>query len=81
MSRLFQIVLFPEELVLGSGFINWANRIPQKSLSLIIIARTRIVYEVDDKVVKKESMEVIEKFKKLGVIKKFEIVTFYDSFC
>jgi len=44
----------------------WANRIPRKSLWIII--------EGIGSKVKKESMEVIEKFKKLGVIKKFEIV-------
>jgi len=51
-------------------FISLANRIPRKPLSLIIID-----YSTNLKV-KKESINVIEKFKKLGVIKKFEIV--YD---
>src|SRR6266498_1839391 len=44
---------------LESFFISWANRVPQKSLSFIVSE------------IKKESMEIIEKFKKLGVIKKF----------
>ncbi len=69
-SYLSQSVLFLEEL--EPVFISWSNRIPQKPLSLIILDGlngTRI---------KKESMEVIEKFKKLGVIKKFEIIK-YDS--
>ncbi len=57
--------LFSEEL--EPVFISWANRIPQKSLSLFIKDYTKIFG------VKKESMEVIEKFKTLGVIKKFEI--------
>jgi len=53
--------------------VNWANHVPQKSLSLIIVVRS---HNVNNLVVKKESMEVIEKFKKLGVVKKFEIVKF-----
>jgi len=49
-------------------FISWENRILQKSLSLIII-------DCQNKLkVKKENMKTIEKFKKLGVVKKFEIV-------
>jgi len=58
--------LFPEEL--ESVFISWANRIPQKSLTLIIIDDLQSVSTV-----KKDSMEVIEKFEKLGVIK-FEFI-------
>ncbi len=50
-------------------FKSWANRIPQKSLSLIIIDE---VVSRNLKV-KKESKEVIEKFKKLGVIKEFNM--------
>jgi len=49
-------------------FISWANRIPQKPLSLIITCGG------SDCQVKKENMEVIENFKKLGVIEKFEII-------
>jgi len=48
---------------------SWSNRIPQKSLSLIINNSRPLK-------VKKAIMEVIEKFKKLGVIKKFEINKF-----
>ncbi len=59
--------IFPKEL--EPVFINWSNRIPQKSLSLIVIYCRIIGLKI-----KKESMEVIEKFQKLGVIKKFEIV-------
>ncbi len=57
--------IFSEELEFV--FINWAKRISQRSLSLIIFNNKRLN-------VKKESMEVIEDFKKLGVIKKFEIL-------
>ena len=52
--------LFSEEL--EPVFTSWANRFPQKSLYLIL--------EYPDGLkVKKESMETIEKFKTLGVIK------------
>ena len=57
--------LFSEEL--ESVFISWEDRKSQKPLSLNIIS-------INDLNVKKESMEEIEKFKKLGVIKEFEIV-------
>ena len=50
---------------LESFFISWANRIP---FSLIIIDDSSQLK------VKKESIEVIERFKRLGVIKRFEIV-------
>ena len=42
---------------------------PQKSLSLLIIKGN-----VPNSEIEKENMETIEKFKKLGVIKKFEII-------
>ncbi len=64
----FVTELFPEEL--EPVFMSWKNRIPQRSLSLIIF---RGFSKVGLKV-KKESMKVIEKFKKLGVIKKFEMI-------
>jgi len=57
--------LFSEEL--EPIFISWANRIPQKPLSLIVINGGANILKF-----KKESMKVIEKFKKLGVIKKFK---------
>ena len=47
-------------------FINWKNRTSQKSLSFIIA-----YYSLND-----ENMEVIEKYKKLGIIKKFEMVDY-----
>jgi hypothetical protein len=40
--------------------MSWVNRIPQKSLSLIIVGNLKV---------RKESMDVIERFKKLGVLK------------
>ena len=47
--------------------MSWANRMPPKSLSLIIIDYSSKLK------VGKENTEMIEKFKELGVIKKFEI--------
>jgi len=61
----FRSELFSEEL--EPVFTMWANRIPQQPLSLIIIDCSTYMK------VKKESMEVIENFKKMGVIKKFVI--------
>ena len=51
-------------------FTSWANRTPQKSLSLIILDR----FEV-----KRENMETIEKFKRLGVIKQFIYLDISDE--
>jgi len=68
MRYEYDIELLSEEL--ESVFISWANHIPPKSLSLIIISEFQLI----PLRIKEKSMEVIEKFKKLGVIKKFEIV-------
>ncbi len=63
--------LFSEEL--EPVFLSWANRIPKKSLSITIDG-------IDESVVKKESMKLIEKFKKLNVIEKFEFINYdYDK--
>ena len=48
--------------LLEEFFINWKNRIP---LSFDLVMQSGEVYEVT---------EIIEKYKKLGIIKKFEIV-------
>jgi len=58
--------LFSEKL--ESFFINWTNRIPQKPVSLITISE----YNSKSFVVKEENIKVIEKYIKLGVIKKFK---------
>ena len=50
-------------------FINWKNRQSQKSFSFNIIH-----YRLGD-----ENLKVIEKYKKLGIIKKFEMVS-YDYY-
>jgi hypothetical protein len=51
-------------------FIRWADRVPLKSLSLIIVRG----FGSFPLRVKEEDMEVIENFKSLGVIRNFEIV-------
>jgi hypothetical protein len=52
---------------LESFFIGWANRIPQKSLSLNVSAR----YYIKSFDNSAENKEIIDKYIKLGVIKKF----------
>ncbi|RIA81351.1 hypothetical protein C1645_837159 [Glomus cerebriforme] len=59
-----QSEILPEEL--EQVFINWKNRIPQKSLSFIITKGSR----AKSLEVKKENMEIIEKYRMLGIIKK-----------
>ena len=49
-------------------FISWANRVPQESLSVTIINYTSNLRVSGD------NMVLIERFKRSGVIKKFEIV-------
>ncbi|RIA99328.1 hypothetical protein C1645_811565 [Glomus cerebriforme] len=55
--------IFPEEL--EEFFINWRNRIP-----LSFIVKGSCVNSFENK---KENMEIIEKYKRLGIIKKFGI--------
>ncbi|RIA81249.1 hypothetical protein C1645_837311 [Glomus cerebriforme] len=57
-----QSEILPEEL--EKFFINWKDRVPQKSLSFIITKGPLAN-------VKNENVEIIEKYKKLGIIKKF----------
>ena len=62
----------PSELLsedLESFFISWKSRIPKKSLALIII---KYDHEDDGLDTNEENMKVIEKYKELGIIKKFE---------
>ncbi|GBB98782.1 hypothetical protein RclHR1_03320008 [Rhizophagus clarus] len=63
--------LLPVEL--ESLLIEWKNRKPQKSLSLIIV-------NIDDKSLdaNDENMKLIDKYIKLGVIKKFKVTDFED---
>ncbi len=63
--------LFPEEL--ESFFVNWTNRLPQKSLSLIVVCNDEQSLDVND-----ENMKIIEKYIKLGIVKKFKVTDFED---
>ncbi|GBB84832.1 hypothetical protein RclHR1_01140021 [Rhizophagus clarus] len=56
--------LLPEEL--ESIFISWTNRIPQKSLSLVIVKHDKVDNSLDTN---DENMEIIKKYIKLGVLK------------
>ncbi|GBC33383.2 uncharacterized protein OCT59_007555 [Rhizophagus irregularis] len=64
--------LLPKEL--ESFFIDWKNRVPQKSLSLIIVTCSTRSLEKND-----ENMKIIEKYRKLGIIKKFKVTDFNDD--
>ena len=63
--------LFPDEL--ESFFMSWSNRVPRRSLTLIFIR------DIVDLEVKKGVTKVIEKFERLGVVKRFEIIRFDGS--
>ena len=68
-------ILLPEEL--ESFCISWANRIPQKSLSLTIIHNdsNRTLDEFDG------NMEIIEEYIELGIISEFKTIRYYlDDF-
>ncbi|RIA97845.1 hypothetical protein C1645_871085 [Glomus cerebriforme] len=64
--------LFPEEL--ESLFISWTNRVPQKPLSLIIVKYCEDSLDTNPK-----NMKIIEKYIKLGVIKRFKVTDFDDD--
>ncbi|CAG8595986.1 15183_t:CDS:1 [Funneliformis caledonium] len=65
--------LFPEDL--DSFLMCWKFRIPFKSFSLIVIVDDSIkdFYLGGLQNIHKKNMEVIEKYKKLNILKKFEI--------
>ena len=65
--------LLPEAL--ESFFTKWTNRIPQKSLSLVITNYDTNSLDTND-----ENMEIVKKYTKLGVIKKFKVTDFNDEF-
>ncbi|RIA97863.1 hypothetical protein C1645_871098 [Glomus cerebriforme] len=66
--------LLPEDL--ESFFISWSNRVPQKPLSLIIVN-----YGANSLDTNNENMKIIEKYVKLGVIKRFKVTDFdYEEF-
>ena len=64
--------LLPEEL--ESFFIGWTTRMPQKSLSLTIIYNDsyRVTLRGLDKI--NGNKEIIEKYIRLGIVKKFSII-------
>ncbi|CAB5360792.1 uncharacterized protein OCT59_012037 [Rhizophagus irregularis] len=59
--------LLPEDL--ESFLIGWKNRIPKKSINLIRIKNEILNNNVLD--ISKEILKIIEKYKNLGIIKKF----------
>jgi hypothetical protein len=65
--------LHPKEL--EAFFVSWVNRIPKKSLSLAIVTDCDCTHSLDKY---SKNMEIINKYIKLGVIKKFEIASFGD---
>ena len=67
--KLHDPELSPEDL--ESFFISWGNRISKKSISLIFISDCRLGLE--------ENMKIIEKYKKIGIVKKFEIRCFDEE--
>ncbi len=66
--------LFPKDL--ESFFTSWTNRVPQKSISFIInsLNKNGLANE-------KENMDVIQKYIKLGVVRKFKITNNYNKIC
>ncbi|GBC03630.1 hypothetical protein RclHR1_05220007 [Rhizophagus clarus] len=71
--RLYEVrvKLLPKEL--ESFFTSWVDRKPQKSLSLIIVKNNEISLVNNN-----ENVEIINKYIKLGVVKKFIITDFTD---
>ena len=65
-------VLLPEEL--ESCLVSWKNRVPQKSLSLIIVN-----YDVPSLDSNDENLDIIEKYIGLGIIKNFKVTDFKDK--
>ncbi|RIA97858.1 hypothetical protein C1645_801566 [Glomus cerebriforme] len=65
-------VLLPEEL--ESFLISWTNRVPQKPLSLVIVKYDANSLDTND-----ENMQIINKYIKLGVIKRFKVTNFNDD--
>ena len=67
--------MLPEDL--ESFFVSWKDRIPRKSLSLIIIKGTSSYRTLEKD---ENNMKMIQKYKSLGVIKKFEIKDFEKDY-
>ncbi|EXX72226.1 uncharacterized protein OCT59_012400 [Rhizophagus irregularis] len=64
--------LLPEEL--ESFFIKWIDLKPQKSFSLVVVN-----YDANSLNTNDENIEIINKYIKLGVIKKFKVTDFKDK--
>ena len=62
---------------LESFFISWKRRTPKKSLALIIIKS----YYNNGLDTNEENIKVIEKYKELGIIKRFETKLFDEEDC
>ncbi|RIA99338.1 hypothetical protein C1645_811577 [Glomus cerebriforme] len=62
-----QLEILPHEL--ENFFLNWKNRIPLNSLSLIIVKNYDDCISLE---VNSENMKIIEKYIKMGLIKKFK---------
>ena len=56
---------------LETFFTDWKNCIPQKSLIIIIITSDNYYYA---------GWELLEGYKKLGVVNKFEVISYYENF-
>ena len=65
--------LLPEKL--ESFFISWSNRIPQKSLSFIIICNDSITLISNNKI-----MQIIKEYIELGIIEEFKTIDDIDDF-
>ncbi|CAB4387273.1 unnamed protein product [Rhizophagus irregularis] len=69
-----QLRSFPEEL--ESFFKSWTSHVPLKSISLVVVTNYICESSLDKY---DENMEVIKKYIKLGVIKKFKVTDFDDE--
>ncbi|GET00360.1 hypothetical protein GLOIN_2v1715049 [Rhizophagus clarus] len=65
---------FPEEL--ESFFKTWSNRELQKPFSLVIVTNASCVKSLDKF---NENVEIIKKYIKLGIIKKFKVANTSDE--
>ncbi|CAG8601256.1 5572_t:CDS:1 [Funneliformis mosseae] len=66
--------LYPKEL--ESFFINWMNRTPQQLLSFVIIKGYNSSNSLMDN---RGNLEVVEKYRSLGIFRKFRAVTFEED--
>jgi hypothetical protein len=69
-----KVGILPEEL--ESLFVNWTDRIPQRSFSLVVVNDGYIVKSLDKN---EENIKIIEKYRKLGIIKKFKVTSYDDE--